>query len=348
VSGQLEKLFVQVGDVVKPQQPVARIDPAQLQAKVDAGRAGLRQLRAQLQEKLAQAQLAETQHERNKMLMAREFIAPMALQTSVAAVASARSQVGALQAQIEQGQAQLTGDEAALRTARILAPMAGSVVSIQVREGQTVVASQSAPVLMRIADLSRMTVWAQVSEADVPAIRVGMPAEFSTIGLPERRWRGAVRQIMPTPELVNSVVLYNVLFDVDNPDGALRPQMSAQVSFLRARSEDALVVPVQALERKPRTATAKAEDAAPEDRRAPKPGKGYLVQVLGPEGQPEARKVRIGMQSGGWAEVLAGLQEGETVVVDAPAQAGSARKGSKAAPPKTGKATAGAGSARLL
>jgi macrolide-specific efflux system membrane fusion protein len=353
VSGQLEKLHVQVGDQVKARQLLVEIDPSVLQSRVAAGQAGLRQLRAQLQDLQARADLATLQLKRNRTLLAHEAVTEDAVQTSSATLSSALAQVEAIKAQIDQAQAQLSGEEASLRTTRIHAPMAGTVVAVNVRPGQTVVASQSAPVLLRIANLARMTVWAQVSEADVPAVQVGMPAEFSTLGLPDRRWLGTVRQILPTPETVNNVVLYNVLFDVDNRDGALKPQMSAQVSFIRNRVEYALVVPLQALARKPRAQSADSatlgtdatEAATPAastaaDATAParshKPGKGYIVQVLTPSGTTESRKVRIGLQSNGWAEVLAGLQEGETVVLGSPAdkagKKGSASRNSAAAP----------------
>ncbi|MEY2687705.1 MAG: hypothetical protein RL375_1903 [Pseudomonadota bacterium] len=325
VSGQLDKLHVQVGDLVKPQQLLAEIDPSVLQSRVAAGHAGLRQLRAQLQDLQAKAELATLQLKRNRTLLAHEAVTEDAVQTSSATQSSALAQVEAIKAQIDQAQAQLAGEEASLRTTRIHAPMGGTVVAVNVRAGQTVVASQSAPVLLRIANLDRMTVWAQVSEADVPAVVVGMPAEFSTLGLPERRWQGSVRQILPTPETVNNVVLYNVLFDVDNQDGALKPQMSAQVSFIRARVENALVVPLQALARKP------------------VPGKGHQVQVLTPAGTTEARTVRIGLQSGGWAEVLAGLNDGETIVLDGP----SDKAGKKAGASRTS-AAATASPARLF
>ena len=67
---------------------------------------------------------------------------------------------------------------------------------------------------MRIADLSTMTVQAQVSEADVPRLQVGMDVYFTTLGGGNRRWYGKLRQIPPTPTVVNNVVLYNALFDV--------------------------------------------------------------------------------------------------------------------------------------
>ena len=108
-------------------------------------------------------------------------------------------------------------------------------------------ASQQAPIIVRIADLSTMTIQSQVSEADVSRLRVGMDVYFTTLGSSQKRWQGRLRQINPTPEVVNNVVLYNALFDVANPDGALMTQMTAQIFFVVAKAEDALVVPLAAL-----------------------------------------------------------------------------------------------------
>src|SRR5688500_17456296 len=125
--------------------------------------------------------------------------------------------------------------------------MAGTVVTQAAKQGQTLNANQSAPIVLRIADLSTMTVQTQVSEADVSRLSVGMPVYFTTLGDQRKRWYGKLRQINPTPEVVNNVVLYNALFDVENPDRALMTQMTAQVFFVVAQAKDAVLVPVGAL-----------------------------------------------------------------------------------------------------
>jgi macrolide-specific efflux system membrane fusion protein len=172
-----------------------------------------------------------------------------------------------------------------------------------------------------------MTVWAQVSEADVPKIRVGMPAYFNTLGLPERRWTGTVRQVMPTPESINNVILYNVLFDTENPDQTLKPQMSAQVFFVLARAADALLVPTAALQspKKPREQEGAGAQAKPkaEGKAGAKPAKGeeprrkertYTVRVL-KGGVVEERPVTVGVSNRLESQVLSGLAEGDNVVV---------------------------------
>src|SRR5690606_26967102 len=137
-------------------------------------------------------------------------------------------------------------------------------------------ANQTAPIILRIADLDTMTVWTQVSEADVPKLKIGMPAHFTTLGQPNKRWSGKLRQILPTPDVVNNVVLYNALFDVANPGQELLPQMSAQVFFILGEARNVPVVPMAAL-------------------KPVRGGKGqrYAVKVM-ENGVPVERQVEVG------------------------------------------------------
>src|SRR5262252_9261140 len=247
VSGQLEKLHVEIGSPVKAGQLIAEIDPTVYQSRVEADQAQLRTQQAQLVDKQAQLTLAEQQHVRQVNLMKDDATTQEALQTAEATLGSARAQIDVLKAQIEQTQSTLRGDQANLSYTKIYAPMSGTVVAQSAKQGQTLNANQQAPVIVRIADLSTMTVQSQVSEADVASLKPGMPVYFTTLGDASKRWSGTLRQINPTPETVNNVVLYDALFDVDNRDGALMTQMTAQVFFVAAQAKGAVLVPVSAL-----------------------------------------------------------------------------------------------------
>ena len=149
-------------------------------------------------------------------------------------------------ADITRAQSTLKADQALLGYSNIFAPMSGTVTAIPAKQGQTLNANQTAPLILTIADLSTMTVSTQVSEADVSRLKVGMDAYFTTLGSGERRWTGKLRQILPTPTVLNNVVLYTALFDVANPGRELMPQMSAQVFFVLAGAYDVVTVPVSA------------------------------------------------------------------------------------------------------
>lgn len=303
VSGQVLAIHVTYGSEVAEGDLLAEIDPKLYRSRVDSDRAQLKILEAQLLQRRAELELARQQHERNSRLYEKKAVSEDVYQTGAASVAVAEAAVAALEAQIEQARSTLEGDLANLEYTKIYAPMDGTVVSIDARLGQTLNANQSAPIILRIADLDTMTVWAEVAEADVVRIAEGMEVHFTTLGEPERAWHGVVRQILPTPEVVNEVVLYNVLIDVANEDHRLMTQMTAQVFFEVAAAENALLVPRSALRALP--AAAASGDAA---------GRPYLVTVLGSAG-PEERQVMVGLMDRNRAEVLSGLEEGDLVVL---------------------------------
>lgn len=332
VSGQLKVVHVAIGQQVKQGDLLAQIDPIVLQARVDAGRAQIQNQSAQLADKRAQLALAHQQLQRQRNLMKEEATTTELLQQAESIVLSLNAQIAAIQAQMKQTASTLRGDEANLGYTTIYAPMSGTVVSQTAKQGQTLNANQQAPIILRIADLSTMTVQTQVSEADVSRLQIGMTAYFTTLGRQEKRWYGNLRKVNPTPTVSNNVVLYDALFDVLNEDGVLMTQMTAQVFFLIDSAKDAVVVPVAALsivkraEKKAERGQRKTADSATKDdseasrqkRRsnsAPSKGSTSAVRVLKEDGSLEDRTVKIGVVNRVSAQVLEGLQPGEEVVV---------------------------------
>jgi macrolide-specific efflux system membrane fusion protein len=252
VSGQLRKIHVEVGSLVQQGDLLAEIDPTVLLANVDASRAGLRNLQATLLVREAALMLARDQHQRQKNLMAEDATTVEALRTAENNLRSAEAQLAAQKASIEQTQSTLRASEANLNYARIYAPISGVVVSVTARQGQTLNVNQSAPTLLRVANLATMTVQTQVSEADVSKLRTGMQAYFTTLGSQGQRWYGKLRKVEPTPTVTNNVVLYNALFDVPNQNQSLMTSMTAQVFFIAAQAQDTLLVPAGAVQMAPR------------------------------------------------------------------------------------------------
>ena len=290
VSGQLETIHVRVGQNVKEGDLLAEIDPTVYTAKVDATRAQLKNQQAQIADRKAQLRLAEIQFQRQQNLYREEATTRESLQTAEATLASAKAQLAMLEAQIEQTSSTLRAEEANLGYARIYAPMDGTVVSIEARQGQTLNASQTAPVLMRIANLATMRVRAQVSEADISKLEPGMRVYFTTLGDPDSRLYGELDYIEPTPEVTNNVVLYNALFEAENPQGKLLPNMTAQVFFIQKEALNVLRVPASAVQ-------------------------GNTVQVLDAAGNPQAQTVTTGISNRVQTEILSGLEEGQEVVL---------------------------------
>jgi macrolide-specific efflux system membrane fusion protein len=370
VSGQLKKLLVEVGGVVKAGQLLAEIDPSVYQSKVDGDRAQLLNQRAQLADREAQLELARLQFKRQQNLDRENATTTEALQSAAAAERSAQAQADAIRAQIQQTGSTLRGDEANLGYTRILAPIAGTVVSVAAKQGQTLNANQQAPIVLRIADLATMTVQAQVSEADVSRLRIGMEVYFTTLGGNNRRHYGKLRQIPPTPTVVNNVVLYDALFDVENPGQVLMTQMTAQVFFVVSSARNAVLVPIAALRpaagegraRGPRNGEAGGAGkggAAREGKGGGREGKGggarnsgadprsqyanagALVSVVAADGGVADREVKVGVMNRVSAQITEGLEPGEKVVIGARTAAAAKAPASSALAPKAPKGGGG-------
>ncbi|SDO73147.1 efflux RND transporter periplasmic adaptor subunit [Pseudomonas jinjuensis] len=309
VSGQIDRLHVKAGDVVARGQLLAEIDPRIPQATVDAGEAQLADLQAQLAEQRARLELAAQQQARQQRMLGDGSTRLEDVQVAEAEHKVAAARIRQLEAKIRQTRSTLGADRTQLEYTRIYAPIAGTVISLIAEEGQTLNATYQTPALLRIADLASMTVWTDVSEADVGRVRVGMPVRFTTLGGEGRSWSGSVRQVLPAPQepkpaeggeaaaaSASKVVQYTVLFDVDNADGALMPQMTAQVSFVDATAKNVLRVPLAALE------------AVPGERGS------YRARVL-EDGRAKPRELRIGVRNRLDGEVLDGLAGGETLVL---------------------------------
>ncbi|CAN7251077.1 macrolide transporter subunit MacA [Phyllobacterium sp. LjRoot231] len=305
VSGQLKVLHVEIGDTVTQNQLIGEIDPATIQNRIEIDQAELANLQAQLVSKKAQLVLKQANIDRQRNLVATRSVSQSTLDQAIADLAAAEADVNALEAQIRKQQATLAGDQVDLGYTKIYAPMAGTIAAVPVKEGQTLNASQTAPTIATIADLSIMTVKAQVSEADVSKLKIGMDAYFTLLGQPGKRYKGKLRQIQPTPDIQNNVVLYYALFDVPNPDGDLMISMSAQVFFVQSAANDVLVVPSSAIGGPGGTGRAGTNG---ETHKAE-------VTVVTSSGANETREVEVGVRNRINVEIKSGLKEGELVVV---------------------------------
>jgi macrolide-specific efflux system membrane fusion protein len=303
-SGQIRTIHVEVGDEVKEGQLLVEIDPSTQKAKLDASRYAVENLTAQLQEQRALHDLAKGGATREEDI-----------QSAQAEVRTTQARIDMFQAQIRQAQASLRSDEAELGYTRIYAPMTGTVVALDAREGQTLNAQQQTPLILRIAKLSPMTVWAEVSEADIGHVKAGMPAYFTTLSGGSRRWNSTVRQILPVPpKPLNEasqgggspassgksgsarVVLYTVLLDVDNSDQALMAEMTTQVFFVADQAKDVLLAPIVALQ-------------------GSTEGNRQSANVVSKNGKIEHRDIRTGISDRLRVQVLEGLNEGDHLLI---------------------------------
>ena len=301
VSGLITKMHVEIGDRVEIGDLIAEIDPEVYEAQVRADEAKIKQLEAQKAEQEALIKQAQWKYERNVKLYEDKAVSKEVLEDAEITLEVAKASLLSLEAQLEEAVSGLEGDQTNLGYTTIYSPMRGSVVDESVQEGQTINANQTTPTIVQVADLETMTAKAEVAEADVMKLKEGMPAYFTTLGSGERRWSGTVRQILPTPEEINDVVLYNVLVDVNNKDKSLLPGMTTQMFFILAEAKDALVIPVSALGQ---PVPDKNTDTA----------SAYKIKALNKNGQPEERIVLISLTDRTQAAIESGLEEDDIVI----------------------------------
>jgi macrolide-specific efflux system membrane fusion protein len=307
VAGQIKDVLFAVGDAVQDGQLVMEISPAIRAHQMESNRAQMARLRAELADQQAQTEFAELQFKRQTQLKAQNATREESFESSRMNLSSARARMDSINAQVRQLEATLKFDEESSLHKQVLAPLSGTVVAVNARAGQTVAVGQAGLPLMRIADLSQLTVQARVAEADVTRLKRGMTANFQTPGYPGRTWSGKLRQVLLVPAdgtaEQGKQTFYNVLFEVANPEQELMSGMTAQVQFIVAQARDAVLLPADLLGQR---------DAAGM----------YQVQVVNRDRQIVARKVKIGLRTAQQVQVLSGLAAGEQVLTGpAPASA---------------------------
>lgn len=327
VSGQVQRLYVTLGQRVRAGDPIADIDPRQQRFALRNAEAAVDALRAQQMTRRAALVQAELAWRRQQTMLAQDATARADYEAARTSFESARAEMRSLEAQIVQARTQVDTARINLDYTRIVAPMDGVVVAVVTKQGQTVNSLQTAPTIVMLAQLDVMTVRAEISEADVDKVRPGQVVWFTTLGAPDRRHYARIERVEPAPESIASdqsggqsasqgsastptAIYYQALFDIPNPGHRLRPSMTAQVSVLLARAQRTLIIPATALQERD------AEGRS-------------TVRVLDGRGEPVERKIRTGISDNSNVAVLAGLRPGEKVVIAeaAPAAASSSTEG---------------------
>jgi HlyD family secretion protein len=252
ISGRVVELYADFNDQVKKGQLLAKLDESVLKAQIESSAANLAVAAANVSRAEVAVADAERQLARQKSLQAQQLVAGAVVEAAQVAYDTARASLVAAKATRSQANANLSQTKLNMTYATIYSPVDGIVLSRAVDRGQTVAASLQAPTLFTIAeDLARMQIDTAVSEADVGRLVEGMKATFTVDAFPGRQFEGKVRQVRNAPTTNQGVVTYDAVIDVDNTDKALRPGMTANVTFVLAQVADAVKIPNAALRFKP-------------------------------------------------------------------------------------------------
>ena len=346
VSGRIQALYADFNSVVKKGQRIAKIDPALFEAAVAQAAANVTAARGNLARLEAQAEEAERLARRAAQLFETRIVAENDRDASASTALAARAAVQQGRGQLAQSQAALYQSETNLRYTDILAPTDGIVISRAVNVGQTVAASLSAPVIFTIAqDLRAMEVHTSIAESDIGRLRAGMDASFTVDAYPTERFRGRIREIRNAPQVVQNVVTYDAVIDVENAELKLKPGMTATVNIVSERRDGVLRVPNAALRFRPDALAARPAGAGGASRAGGAAGRSGSM-AAGAAGGPSARErpdrdpalrsiyvlvdkesvrreVKVGLSDGGFTEVTGGeLREGDLVITGIEGQSG--------------------------
>ncbi|GAA5107372.1 efflux RND transporter periplasmic adaptor subunit [Bartonella jaculi] len=312
-TGRVVSMRVSPGSVVKEGDLLAEIDPTDQENDLKRKKAALSHYYASLVEQEAYLDLAQKNLVRQKKMIETRAVSRANLDEAATQVKIREAQIEQLRQQIVQAQIDVESAEVNLGYTRITAPSAGTVLATVVEEGQNVNAVQSAPTIVILGDLSKMTIKAQISEADVLKVQAGQPLYFTVLGNSQRRYEGILEKVEPAPEairadvsinpgmvggssaLISSAIYYNGILHVDNADNFLRTYMTAQVHIILGRAQNVLLIPSDAL------------------RDETKEHKAW-VSVLEGQDKVVEKEVVVGLNNKVMAEIVSGLKEGDVVI----------------------------------
>jgi H+-transporting ATPase len=320
VSGVIQTLDCAANTKVKAGQICAKIDPRPYQTVVDQGNADLAAAEHRLEKDktdLAHAKAAFERHEARRFERAswrskRRAVSRKALDNSRGAYEQTQTQTKLDEATVADLQAALHAAETNLGNTDIIAPIDGTIVSRNVKIGQTVAAGAETPPLFFIAaDLSVMQVDGKFSEDALGEIKLGDKATFTVDSFPNRPFAGEVTQIRSSPQTTENVVTHDVVISASNPELLLEPGMTATIKIVVDRRDDILRAPDQALRYSP---AGRAAPGGSSGTRTPQDG-WPQVWILR-EGRPTAVPVQLGLHAGAYTEIVKGdLKPGDELII---------------------------------
>lgn len=314
-TGEISKMFVKVGDIVKKGQLIALIDDREIRQSIEQQKASLLAARntlsqieltypERIKEAKANFEYAKINYEREKELLKHEF-------TTMDSVDKAKSQFEAAEANlkrlkdehetqlkiakanIEEKIAQLQQTETRLTYTKIYSPIDGVVSDVTAQEGETIVAGLQVANLVTVLDPLMLEMWIYVDETDIGRVSLGQKVEYTVDTYPEKIFHGKIEKIYPQPVVKDNIVYYLSIVRIDKTDARfLKPEMTTHVKIVFDEKSDVLTVPNAAI---------KFEK-----------GKQVVYKVYDRD-KIEKVEVKIGIRGEGKSEVISGIKENEIV-----------------------------------
>ncbi len=332
ISGKVEHLYANIGDVVKKGEIVAKLESNDLAATVEQRQAELQVAEAKLSAVMtldpkeiekAEAEidqwqatkiLAEKQLHRQEELAKEDFTSEQSQDQARERLAVAKARLASAlkaldlaktrykedkkqaDADIKRARAVLANAGVKLSYATITAPISGVIASVSTQQGETVSAGLNVPTFVTIIDLNRIQVDAFVDETDIGKVKVGQKAMFTVDTYPNREFTGRVAAIYPKAVIQDNVINYDVVININTPfKGLLRPDMTASVTIYQEERQGVLMVPRKAVIRE---------------------GGRKFILVQSSDGSQQRKAVTTGTSDGNRIEIVSGLNAGDTVVIE--------------------------------
>lgn len=312
VSGNIMKWHADFNAKVPAGFVLAELDPDRFKTALNQAKAEV--LTAKAREEEARVRHKDAQRERKRIqeLMDKSNASENEFLIAQAAEDAAQAAWHAAQAGVEASEASMNSAQVDLDRTIIRSPIDGVVISRNIDVGQTVAASLQAPELFLIAnDLTRMQVNANVAESDIGLIAEGRPASFRVDAHPNRTFTGTISQIRYNATILDGVVTYVTLIEVKNEDYALRPGMTANVTFEVAKVANVVRIPNAALRFNPFPPD--SATASRGNRGGPRVPTVYVIDKQ----DPKPMQVRVGLSDGAYTELVNGdLREGTAVITE--------------------------------
>ena len=321
ISGRVTEVLVGFNEEVEAGDVLARLDSDSLLAELEQAEASLAVANAAVSESRAARDEARQNAARAKKLKARGVLSKEKLESATTAKARATAGYNSAKASRRKAQAVVGRVRTDLAKAEIKAPINGVVLERLVEPGQTVAASLQTPVVFRIAEnLAQMEVDLNIDEADVGQVVAGQTATFVVDAFPDKVFDATVRQLRLAPHVIDNVVTYEAVLDVDNSERLLRPGMTATANITTSMHSDVLRVPNSALRFTPPPSTLPEKKKGDGKLSHPEAGppstpKGQTVWVLR-DNKPVELLIETGATDGRFTEVKKGsLDASEKILI---------------------------------
>lgn len=315
VSGQIKKLYVKIGDSVQKGDLIAQIDSVTQENEVKNLQAQLLIDEADLNATQIAANVAKTQFLREQKLFKADATSRESYENAQNTYYLKSATLEQIKAKINQTMIKLDTAKKDLSYTQITAPLSGTIVSVPVKEGQTLNANQTTPTIAQIANLNELEIVMEITEGDITKIKPSQMVEYSILSNPQRKFYAPITTIDPglttlsdgkygnsqssnsnSSSSSNSAVYYYAKALAENKDNFLKIGMTTENRIIIEQSENVLIVPLNAV--------------------IDENGDKFVSVALDGFGAKfEKRAVKVGISDNMNIEILDGLQEGEDIIL---------------------------------